>query len=248
MIKHALHNLKHKESWPLASKATVLETLWLWMRLCWEIAMHPITPVVCSLWQLKNCTTLINVVVISQWSVTQQEWMPLHLSDLEPIHIPSIRERAECLISRFKGKTDRPPKVILMHGLACCFLSLKPHVLWRLISSFNMSFFFSLEPKKKPSQFFIEQWKLSCGPTEGPSSKPSSHDFPKKVKELRTDPPPKKLLTYNVLGLHHNYLFWDKGETSASSIYFPFLTESSVFPAGGCSASAVWQSCALICA
>lgn len=71
----------------------------------------------------------MKVVVKSQWSITQQEWMPLHLSDPEPIHIPSIRERAECLISRFKGKSDRPPKVILMHGLACFLLSLKPHVL-----------------------------------------------------------------------------------------------------------------------
>lgn len=77
----------------------------------------------------KNSTALMKVVVKSQWSITQQEWMPLHLSDPEPIHIPSIRERAECLISRFKGKSDRPPKVILMHGLACFLLSLKPHVL-----------------------------------------------------------------------------------------------------------------------
>ncbi|TWW76520.1 Protein-methionine sulfoxide oxidase mical3a [Takifugu flavidus] len=45
-----------------------------------------------------------------QWSFTQQEWIPLPLSDPEPIHIPSIQERAECLISRFKGKSDRPPK------------------------------------------------------------------------------------------------------------------------------------------
>ncbi|XP_029698174.1 protein-methionine sulfoxide oxidase mical3a isoform X7 [Takifugu rubripes] len=80
----------------------------------------------------------------SSLSLRSEEWIPLPLSDPEPIHIPSIQERAECLISRFKGKSDRPPK-----------------------------------PKKKPSRFFIEQWKSSCGPTEGPGSKPSSHNFPK---------------------------------------------------------------------
>ncbi|XP_041795730.1 protein-methionine sulfoxide oxidase mical3a isoform X9 [Chelmon rostratus] len=38
------------------------------------------------------------------------EWEPLHLTDPGPIHIPGIQERAERLISRFKGKPDRPPK------------------------------------------------------------------------------------------------------------------------------------------
>ncbi|KAM8750350.1 protein-methionine sulfoxide oxidase mical3a isoform 6-T6 [Acanthopagrus schlegelii] len=38
------------------------------------------------------------------------EWKPLHLTDPGPIHIPGIQERAERLISRFKGKPDRPPK------------------------------------------------------------------------------------------------------------------------------------------
>ncbi|XP_054864842.1 protein-methionine sulfoxide oxidase mical3a isoform X1 [Amphiprion ocellaris] len=38
------------------------------------------------------------------------EWMPLHLADPGPIHIPGIQERAERLISRFKGKSDKPPK------------------------------------------------------------------------------------------------------------------------------------------
>lgn len=45
-----------------------------------------------------------------------QEWKPLHLTDPGPIHIPGIQERAERLISRFKGKPDRPPKVNTMHG------------------------------------------------------------------------------------------------------------------------------------
>ncbi|KAL3061892.1 hypothetical protein OYC64_009927 [Pagothenia borchgrevinki] len=33
-----------------------------------------------------------------------------HLSEPKPIHIPGIQERADRLISRFKGKPDRPPK------------------------------------------------------------------------------------------------------------------------------------------
>ncbi|XP_025764507.1 protein-methionine sulfoxide oxidase mical3a isoform X5 [Oreochromis niloticus] len=38
------------------------------------------------------------------------EWMPLHPTDPGPIHIPGIQERADRLISRFKGKADKPPK------------------------------------------------------------------------------------------------------------------------------------------
>ncbi|XP_070762775.1 protein-methionine sulfoxide oxidase mical3a isoform X2 [Enoplosus armatus] len=38
------------------------------------------------------------------------EWKPLHLTDPGPIHIPGIQERADRLISKFKGKPDRPPK------------------------------------------------------------------------------------------------------------------------------------------
>ncbi|XP_039880996.1 protein-methionine sulfoxide oxidase mical3a isoform X13 [Simochromis diagramma] len=38
------------------------------------------------------------------------EWMPLHPTDPGPIRIPGIQERAERLISRFKGKPDKPPK------------------------------------------------------------------------------------------------------------------------------------------
>lgn len=44
-----------------------------------------------------------------------QEWIPLQLADPGPVHIPSIQERAERLVSRFKP--DRPPKVITQHGL-----------------------------------------------------------------------------------------------------------------------------------
>ncbi|XP_034079295.1 protein-methionine sulfoxide oxidase mical3a isoform X5 [Gymnodraco acuticeps] len=33
-----------------------------------------------------------------------------HLTEPKPIHIPGIQERADRLISRFKGKPDRPPK------------------------------------------------------------------------------------------------------------------------------------------
>ncbi|XP_039665536.1 protein-methionine sulfoxide oxidase mical3a isoform X5 [Perca fluviatilis] len=38
------------------------------------------------------------------------EWKLPHLTDPRPIHIPGIQERADRLISRFKGKPDRPPK------------------------------------------------------------------------------------------------------------------------------------------
>ncbi|KAL7403351.1 hypothetical protein ABVT39_027999 [Epinephelus coioides] len=67
------------------------------------------------------------------------------MRDPRPIHIPGIQERAERLISRFKGKPDRPPK-----------------------------------PKKKPSRFFLEQWHLARGLTEGPGSPLSSPDSSRK--------------------------------------------------------------------
>ncbi|XP_029951374.1 protein-methionine sulfoxide oxidase mical3a isoform X14 [Salarias fasciatus] len=38
------------------------------------------------------------------------EWRPLHLDDPGPIHIPGIQERADRLISKFKGKPNKPPK------------------------------------------------------------------------------------------------------------------------------------------
>ncbi|XP_026222451.1 protein-methionine sulfoxide oxidase mical3a isoform X14 [Anabas testudineus] len=43
-------------------------------------------------------------------SLHSEEWKPLHLTDPGSIHIPGIQERAACLISRFKGKSARPPK------------------------------------------------------------------------------------------------------------------------------------------
>ncbi|XP_071382358.1 protein-methionine sulfoxide oxidase mical3a [Centroberyx affinis] len=46
----------------------------------------------------------------SSLSLHSQEWEPLHLEDPGPIHIPSIQERADCLISKFKGKPDKRPK------------------------------------------------------------------------------------------------------------------------------------------
>ncbi|KAG7214910.1 hypothetical protein INR49_005185 [Caranx melampygus] len=36
------------------------------------------------------------------------EWKLLHLTDPGPIHIPGIQERADRLISKFKGKPDKP--------------------------------------------------------------------------------------------------------------------------------------------
>lgn len=47
-----------------------------------------------------------------------QEWKPLHLKDPGPIRVPGIQERADCLISKFKGKNVTPPKVINLHGCA----------------------------------------------------------------------------------------------------------------------------------
>ncbi|XP_072241512.1 protein-methionine sulfoxide oxidase mical3a [Leuresthes tenuis] len=38
------------------------------------------------------------------------EWSPQELTDPGPIHIPGIQERADRLISKFKGKPDKPPK------------------------------------------------------------------------------------------------------------------------------------------
>lgn len=90
----------------------------------WRFATRPVLPasVVGSVVQsLKNSETLrpTKVVARSQSSFTQQEWTLLPMTSPEAFHIPSIRERAECLASRLKGKTDGPPKVIIMHGRAC---------------------------------------------------------------------------------------------------------------------------------
>ncbi|XP_028441274.1 protein-methionine sulfoxide oxidase mical3a isoform X7 [Perca flavescens] len=46
----------------------------------------------------------------SSLSLHSEEWKLPHLTDPRPIHIPGIQERADRLISRFKGKPDRPPK------------------------------------------------------------------------------------------------------------------------------------------
>lgn len=58
-----------------------------------------------------------------QWDIKLKQYsvrfhQPLHLQEdnlpnvdkPEPIHIPSIQERAETLVSRFKGKPDRKDK------------------------------------------------------------------------------------------------------------------------------------------
>ncbi|XP_062276120.1 protein-methionine sulfoxide oxidase mical3a [Scomber scombrus] len=42
--------------------------------------------------------------------VTHSAVSPLHLIDPGPIHIPGIQERADRLISKFKGRPDKPPK------------------------------------------------------------------------------------------------------------------------------------------
>lgn len=81
-----------------------------------------------------------------------QEWNPLHLTDPGPIHIPGAQEQAERLISRFKGKPDRPPKVITMHFvvfsyvLSSSFIGYIPYMhtcAHHLITSFDISSFLS---------------------------------------------------------------------------------------------------------
>lgn len=67
-----------------------------------------------------SCTQNLQVWKELHW----QERIPLHLTDPGPIHIPSIQERAERLISRFKGKAERPPKVISTHGCFFVWFSL----------------------------------------------------------------------------------------------------------------------------
>ncbi|XP_038146838.1 protein-methionine sulfoxide oxidase mical3a isoform X5 [Cyprinodon tularosa] len=45
-----------------------------------------------------------------QRPLVHREAKPLTTSDPAPIHIPGIQERADRLISKFKGKADKPPK------------------------------------------------------------------------------------------------------------------------------------------
>ncbi|XP_034734166.1 protein-methionine sulfoxide oxidase mical3a [Etheostoma cragini] len=56
------------------------------------------------------------------------EWKLPHLTDPRPIHIPGIQERVDRLISRFKGKPDRPPKP-----------DKKPSRLWHLSRDLSVS-------------------------------------------------------------------------------------------------------------
>ncbi|XP_057691555.1 protein-methionine sulfoxide oxidase mical3a isoform X1 [Corythoichthys intestinalis] len=46
----------------------------------------------------------------SSLSLHTEDWKPLHRNDPGPIHVPGIQERADRLISKFKGKNDKPPK------------------------------------------------------------------------------------------------------------------------------------------
>ncbi|XP_062318228.1 protein-methionine sulfoxide oxidase mical3a isoform X7 [Osmerus eperlanus] len=46
--------------------------------------------------------------VQDRMTLTHRDWEPLHLEDPGPIHIPSIQERAACLISKFRGRPEKP--------------------------------------------------------------------------------------------------------------------------------------------
>lgn len=157
-----------------------------------------------------------------------QEWEPLHLKEPGPIHIPGIQERANCLISKFKDKSGKPPKVntcmdvaweyrffawfwfafceILAPWCRCWewfhlvvwVLIAYPACSWYLCAQSNIlfqpSFLFSLEPKRKPSHFFLEQWYLSRGLTESAGSPLSSPESSRKVRIWC-----RELLTHNLM-------------------------------------------------
>lgn len=109
-----------------------------------------------------------------------QEWIPLQLADPGPIHIPSIQERAERLISRFKGKPERPPKVITKHGHFCGLIFIVFFFFYDHLTLSNTPPS-PLEPKKKPSRFFIEQWKVSHGLSQSSASPLCSPESPRQV-------------------------------------------------------------------
>ncbi|XP_069561361.1 protein-methionine sulfoxide oxidase mical3a isoform X2 [Brachyistius frenatus] len=141
--------------------------------------------------------------------LTHGERQPLHLTDPGPIHIPSIQERAERLISRFKGKPDKPSKLKkkssrffleqwhLSRGLTgspgsptmdssrkeperpldsdgqmpLYVLSIQERA-EQLASQFEGK---PARPQKKPSRFFMEQWRLARA-NSPPDSPPFTSD------------------------------------------------------------------------
>ncbi|KAI3371569.1 hypothetical protein L3Q82_024136 [Scortum barcoo] len=132
----------------------------------------------------------------SSLSLHSEEWKPLHLTDPGPIHIPGIQERVDRLISKFKGKPDRPPKEPAgpLHSddqMPLYVLSIQERAeqlasqfegkpagpqlthLRRLTALSSPSFL--VETKKKPSRFIMEQWHLARAHPP-PDSPPSSSD------------------------------------------------------------------------
>ncbi|XP_031718482.1 protein-methionine sulfoxide oxidase mical3a isoform X17 [Anarrhichthys ocellatus] len=141
------------------------------------------------------------------------EWKPSHPTEPRPIHIPGIQERADRLISRFKGKPDKPPKpkkkpsrFSLEQWHVSRDLTESPG---SLLSSPDSSrkeparplhshdemplYVLSIQergellasqfegkpagpqPKKKPSRFIMEQWRLARAQSP-PGSPPSTSD------------------------------------------------------------------------
>ncbi|KAM4734471.1 protein-methionine sulfoxide oxidase mical3a isoform 34-T37 [Anableps anableps] len=98
----------------------------------------------------------------SSLSLHSEEGNQSHTADPVPIHIPGIQERGDRLISKFKGKPDKPPK-----------------------------------PKKKPSHFFLEQWRSSRGLNPSPASPLSSPDASRKepVRPLDSEQMPIYVLS-----------------------------------------------------
>ncbi|XP_051726791.1 protein-methionine sulfoxide oxidase mical3a isoform X20 [Ctenopharyngodon idella] len=88
---------------------------------------------------------------------TQEDNLP-NVDKPEPIHIPSIQERAETLVSRFKGKPDRKDKPQVMKKPSRFFIEQ-----WLLTHGLSPEQpLFPSDPqhqsKKKSSRFFTEQW------------------------------------------------------------------------------------------
>ncbi|XP_026167068.1 protein-methionine sulfoxide oxidase mical3a isoform X5 [Mastacembelus armatus] len=92
-----------------------------------------------------------------------------------PIHIPDIKERADHLISKFKGKPDKRPKEPAKPLYSDDQMPL--YVLSIQERAEQLAFQFEgkpvgPQPKKKPSRFFMEQWHMAR--TQSPPDSPLS--------------------------------------------------------------------------
>ncbi|KAJ3595805.1 hypothetical protein NHX12_002219 [Muraenolepis orangiensis] len=111
----------------------------------------------------------------------EQEWKPLYLEDPGPIHIPSIQERAECLIAKFKGKPKKPPKgpagpPLLRENRTPVHTASIQERAQQLACRFEGGKPARPQTKKKPSRFLMEQWHLARAQSspESPLSSPDT--------------------------------------------------------------------------